>query len=60
MNNRRLLSDILQGSDREELLRAWESTEAADEFTPLPGGTYVARIVNGDLDECGEVLGLTA
>ena len=45
--NRKKLSDILRGSDRDQLSRAWESTEAAQDFAPLPGGEYVARITEG-------------
>lgn len=43
------LSDILHNGDGDRMRRAWDSTEAAGEFEPLPGGVYVARIVAGEL-----------
>jgi hypothetical protein len=45
---RRKLSDILNGGG-ESLRLAWANTAAASDFTPLPAGTYVARIVSGEL-----------
>lgn len=45
---RKKLSDILNGGG-ESLRSAWASTAAASDFTPLPAGTYVARIVSGEL-----------
>lgn len=45
---RRKLSDILNGGG-DSLRQAWDSTKAADDFAPLPAGTYVARIVSGEL-----------
>jgi hypothetical protein len=45
---RRRLSDILNGGG-ESLRSAWASTAAASDFAPLPAGTYVARIVAGEL-----------
>ncbi len=42
------LSDILNGGGA-NLRDAWASTKAAGDFAPLPGGTYVARIVSGEL-----------
>jgi hypothetical protein len=44
---RRKLADILSGSDREHLKRAWGETRAATDFAPLPSGEYVARIIDG-------------
>ena len=44
---RRRLSDILAGDDT--IRRDWDKTEAADDFAPLPSGTYVARIIGGEL-----------
>lgn len=49
MNDRRSLSDILRGSNRDELQSAWNQTEAAGERDPLPSGNYVARISAGEL-----------
>ena len=46
---RKSLSDILHEGDRESLADAWNSTEAADEFGPLPSGEYVAHIISGEL-----------
>ena len=48
MTERRDLSDILSG--RTDSLRdQWEQTEAATDFAPIPAGTYVARIISGEL-----------
>jgi hypothetical protein len=50
MTERKKLSDILrQGTDRESLARAWQDTQAATEFAPLPAGEYTFRIVSGEL-----------
>ena len=46
---RKSLSDILRGSDRDALKKAWNETEAAGEMGPLPAGEYVARITAGEL-----------
>ena len=46
---RKSLSDILHEGEREGLSEAWASTEAAEDFAPLPGGEYVARIITGEL-----------
>ncbi len=45
------LSDILANGDlnRDDLRKLWESTEAADNFGPLPPSEYVAVIVAGEL-----------
>jgi hypothetical protein len=45
---RKSLSDILRNGDRESLSGAWSSTQAAEDFVPLPPGEYVARIVAGE------------
>jgi hypothetical protein len=45
---RQKLSDVLGGGG-ESLTTTWASTTAASDFTPLPTGTYVARIVSGEL-----------
>jgi hypothetical protein len=49
MHQRKSLTDILRNGDRESLSAAWENTEAAEDFAPLPAGEYVARIVAGEL-----------
>ena len=43
------LSDILGNGDGDSLHKAWNSTEAADEFAPLTAGEYVAHIASGEL-----------
>jgi len=43
------LSDILANRDGEQLRRAWKTTEAADDFAPLPRGEYVAHIIACEL-----------
>ncbi|MGE0536685.1 MAG: DUF669 domain-containing protein [Pirellulales bacterium] len=45
---RKRLSDILHGSDRDRIQSAWDSTEAAEEFKPLPAGEYDADIERGE------------
>jgi len=44
------LSDILRDADRESLASAWGTTEAAEDFAPLPAGEYTARIIGGELE----------
>jgi len=44
------LGDILRNGSAESLTKAWNSTEAAGEFTALPAGEYVAQIVAGVLE----------
>lgn len=46
---RKSLSEILHHGDREKLADAWGSTKAAEDFTPLPAGDYVAAIEAGEL-----------
>ena len=46
---RKKLTDILFENDKEKLTQAWESTEAAQEWGPLPRGEYIARITGGEL-----------
>ncbi len=43
------LTDILTGADRDTIKSAWQNTDAAEDFVPLPAGEYVAHIVNGEL-----------
>lgn len=46
---RRRLSDILANGQSGNLRDAWNRTEAAADFAPLPAGTYTARVVSGEL-----------
>ena len=43
------LADILRNGDGEDIRRQWDTTDAAEEFAPLPPGEYVARIIKGEL-----------
>ena len=43
------LSDILSNATGEDLSRAWDDTEAAEDNVPLPRGEYIARIISGGL-----------
>ncbi len=45
------LADILRGSTRDDLAKAWNDTQAAAEMGPLPAGEYIARIVAGEFIE---------
>lgn len=46
----RKLSDLFTDGDlATDLASAWDQTEAAGEFTALPRGEYVARIIGGEL-----------
>lgn len=47
--NRKSLSDILSGGN--DINNLWDSTEAADEFRPLPAGKYVCHLVDGELEK---------
>lgn len=46
------LSDILaaNGNGGNDIRDLWNSTDAADDFGPLPAGEYVARILSGELE----------
>ena len=46
---RKSLSDILRAGDREKLASAWNATQAAEDFKPLPQGDYIATIEAGEL-----------
>ena len=50
-NMAKTLSEILHEGERERLATSWQTTEAAEEFTPLPGNTYIARIIGGELTQ---------
>lgn len=45
---RKSLSDILHGDARARLQTAWEQTEAAEDFTLLPRGDYVALLESAE------------
>ncbi len=49
MQDRKRLSDILPGADRENLARLWETTKPADGLGLLPAGEYSCRILDGTL-----------
>ena len=49
MQDRKKLTDILRGSTRDTIEKAWGDTQAADEMGPLPAGEYVAKIIAGEL-----------
>ena len=49
MHERKSLTDILRGTTRDALEKAWGETQAAGEMGPLPAGEYVARIIAGEL-----------
>ncbi len=52
MSMNRNLGDLFrQTPAREQLARAWQQTEAAADFVPLPAGQYNARILRGELSE---------
>lgn len=44
------LTDILGDGGRDAIDQAWNSTEAADEFAPLPPGEYIAHVASGELE----------
>jgi hypothetical protein len=48
-HERKKLTDILRGSSRDAIERAWGEVQAADEMGPLPAGEYVAKIIAGEL-----------
>jgi hypothetical protein len=49
VNERKRLSDILRGSDRDTLAKNWKDAEAAKDLEPLPPGDYLFRILSGEL-----------
>jgi hypothetical protein len=48
MNKHSKLTDILNG-EFDSLRNAWQNTEAAGDFEPIPAGTYEARLMDGEL-----------
>jgi hypothetical protein len=49
MSERKKLTDILHGSQRDRIARLWETTKPAVELKPIPSGEYRCRIVDGNL-----------
>ena len=43
------LSDILSAGNGGNINELWNSTTAADDFGPLPGGSYICRLTSGEL-----------
>lgn len=43
------LLDILSASNGGNIHDLWNSTNPADDFGPLPGGTYICRLISGEL-----------
>ena len=43
------LTEVLAGRNREGLETAWSAAESAKDYTALPAGEYVARIIDGAL-----------
>lgn len=48
-HERAKLTDILKAA-APSLTNAWNRKEAADDFSPIPTGTYVARLLDGELN----------
>jgi len=44
-----ILSDILSADNGGNIHDLWDSTEAADDFAPLPAGKYLCRLKSGEL-----------
>ncbi len=51
MTTRKSLSDILRSSDHRTLPQLWSSTNPAEDFAPLPAGTYACHVVAGELSK---------
>jgi hypothetical protein len=49
MSQRRRLSDVLGISQQDALERAWQSTQAAKERSPIPAGVYETYVTDGRL-----------
>lgn len=47
--NRKRLSDILANGNCTQLSQAWAETKPAEDFAPLPAGTYIAHVISGEL-----------
>lgn len=46
---RKSLSDILKNGQQQKLAAVWDSTNAAEDFKPLPSGDYTALVEAGEL-----------
>jgi hypothetical protein len=47
--NRKSLRDILSGTSSDDIGNLWNSTEAAEEFSPMPAGKYTCHLIDGEL-----------
>src|SRR5262245_38600565 len=47
---RKKLTDVLfSGSERDRIERAWDESQAAGDFAPIPAAEVIATIVSGEL-----------
>lgn len=49
MSERKKLTDILHGSERDRLSGIWQSAKPADDLKPILPGEYRCRIIDGNL-----------
>ncbi len=49
IEQRKKLTDILDGNGRGNLSKAWGEAKAADDFAALPAGEYIAHITDGQI-----------
>jgi hypothetical protein len=49
--NRPKLSDILRATGSENIVDLWNSTEAAEDYKPIPAGTYTCHLIDGQLSK---------
>jgi hypothetical protein len=49
VNERTKLTDILANGGGDDFRNRWNSTQAADDFGPLPPGEYLCRVLRGEL-----------
>ena len=49
MQTRKRLTDILHNGNGDRFRDNWNSTQAAEDFSPLPHGEYTVRFINGEL-----------
>jgi hypothetical protein len=47
--NRPKLSDILRSAGAENIVDLWNTTEAAEDYRPIPAGTYTCHLIDGQL-----------
>ncbi|MEK6643636.1 MAG: DUF669 domain-containing protein [Planctomycetota bacterium] len=43
------LTDILTNGSGDAMRRAWDTSKTAEDFKPIPAGTYTARIASGEI-----------